>query len=165
MVNGTKEMEVEHLLLILLGAYLVYHFFLRRCIDGFSVGGIKCPKGASQETMCDLHTTSCDTKITSIIHGDGFHTCKGPNLLGLCESSGKQCFLDVGDKCTPSPHTNFSIDCDSGLCIGGRCAAGEKCKAGDKTISACPSGTTCRCTHTGNPSGGDIVCRCDKPST
>jgi hypothetical protein len=31
-----KEMEVEHLLLMLLGAYLVYHFFLRRCINGFT---------------------------------------------------------------------------------------------------------------------------------
>ena len=31
MVNGTKEIEIEHLLLMLLGAYLVYHFFLRRC--------------------------------------------------------------------------------------------------------------------------------------
>ena len=33
---ATKEIEVEHLLLMLLGAYLVYHFFLRRYIDGFT---------------------------------------------------------------------------------------------------------------------------------
>ena len=32
----TKEMDVTHLLLLLLGAYLVYHFFLRGCIERFT---------------------------------------------------------------------------------------------------------------------------------
>ena len=31
-----KEMDVTHLLLLLLGAYLVYHFFLRGCIERFT---------------------------------------------------------------------------------------------------------------------------------
>tara|TARA_B110000858_G_scaffold155943_1_gene178165 strand:- start:2608 stop:2925 length:318 start_codon:yes stop_codon:yes gene_type:complete len=36
-----KEMEVEHLLLMLLGAYLVYHFMGRcSCGDGFSVSSV-----------------------------------------------------------------------------------------------------------------------------
>jgi hypothetical protein len=59
MVNGTKEIEIEHLLLMLLGAYLVYHFFLRRCPKcghmvyqckslGCNCGSKGCPNGCGK---------------------------------------------------------------------------------------------------------------------
>ena len=64
MANGTKEMEVEHLLLMLLGAYLVYHFFLRRCPFCGKIGcRSKC--GIEGFTPLDTIHTSLDESINN----------------------------------------------------------------------------------------------------
>jgi len=79
-----KEMDVTHLLLLLLGAYLVYHFFLRRCpkcghmvYQYKSLGcncGIKgCPNGCGKGfgeilegfTPLDTIHTSLDESINN----------------------------------------------------------------------------------------------------
>jgi len=66
MVNGVKEMEVEHLLLMLLGAYLVYHFFLRRCPLCGKIG-CKCGGNCGIEGFTPLDTihTSLDESINN----------------------------------------------------------------------------------------------------
>ena len=57
-------MEVEHLLLMLLGAYLVYHFFLRRCPFCGKIGcRSKC--GIEGFTPLDVIHTSLDESINN----------------------------------------------------------------------------------------------------
>jgi hypothetical protein len=62
-----KEMEVEHLLLMLLGAYLVYHFFLRRCPICGKIGcSNECGKcGIEGFTPLDVIHTSLDESINN----------------------------------------------------------------------------------------------------
>ena len=46
------DVRLEHLLLFLFVAFLVYHFFLKRCIDGFSIGGVTCNDGTTCKNKC-----------------------------------------------------------------------------------------------------------------
>ena len=59
----TKELDVTHLLLLLLGAYLVYHFFLRRCPICGAIGCNKC--GIEGFTPLDTIHTSLDDTINN----------------------------------------------------------------------------------------------------
>ena len=62
-----KEMDVTHLLLLLLGAYLVYHFFLKRCPICGAIGCTnKCGKcGIEGFTPLDTIHTSLDESINN----------------------------------------------------------------------------------------------------
>jgi len=83
MVNGVKEMEVEHLLLMLLGAYLVYHFFLRRCPLCGKIG-CKC-RGCSGKCggNCGIEGfTPLDTIHTSLDESINNPSCCISNTAG-----------------------------------------------------------------------------------
>ena len=84
MVNGVVELKMEHVLM-LLGAYLVYHFFLRRCpfyeLDGFQCEypetctkqeDCDCGRGTPEGRICDSVTKKCQNP-----DGDtGWRYCK-----------------------------------------------------------------------------------------
>ena len=94
------DVRLEHLLLFLFAAFLVYHFFLRGCIDGFSIGGEECADGV---TTC-INKCNCNTHVGTggIInymcdcpndHAPTQSECKG-ELVNKCEShpiSGPNC--------------------------------------------------------------------------
>ena len=98
MVNGTKEIEIEHLLLMLLGAYLVYHFFLRRC-----------PKCGHMVYQCKSLGCNCGSKGCPNGFGKGF----GKILEGFTPLDTIHTSLDESinnPSCCISNTAGYSID-------------------------------------------------------
>ena len=63
MAIGVNEIELEHILLFVIGAYIVYHFFLRRCP---SCGKIGC--------KCGCNKAGCNCGIEGFTPLDTIHT-------------------------------------------------------------------------------------------
>ena len=140
------DLKVEHVLLIVIAVFLLYHLMNRcGCSDGFSVGieDINvCPTDARNPVdACIAHTTDCDKLYTHTIDSVSpyaVHTCKSGLLT--CISSGNKCVFPDDHLCTEG------ADCKSNECINSETILGKNIKKCGPTPPppppppSCPSG-------------------------